>query len=154
MKRADQLLREMGYNLPTFDSGGFCELVSKFFTEKKDPGATILLVPERFVAMQPAGDIESLTSEELVEYKKKQEELEESKRKGWIDLTDVTIWEKKVDDPYDPFTFTDYIIANNKGLLRPMIYIDEPYIKNAAQVLTMFGFVCKKQRGKILVSLI
>lgn len=144
----------MGYELPKFDSGGFCELVSKFFKKKKDPSATILLVPKRFVEMQPVGDTGAMTDEELAGYKKKQEELDENKKKGWIDLTDTSVWDARVDNPYDPFTFTDYIMANNKGLIRPMIYVDEPYIKNAAQVLNLYGFVCKRQRGKILISLI
>lgn len=134
MKTAKQILQEMGYNLPTFDSNGFCELVSSFFREQKDPGATILLTSKRFV------------------------EMENKPEGSFIDMLDTDMWEKKVDDPNDDFDFIDYQVMIKNGLLRPTIVIDEPYIKNAAQVLTLYGFVCKKRQRKkkteFIVSLI
>lgn len=134
MKTAKQILQEMGYNLPTFDSNGFCELVSNFFREQKDPSATILLTSKRFV------------------------EMENKPEGSFLDMLDVTIWDKKVEDENDPFCFIDYQVMMSNKLLRPMIIVDEPYIKNAAQVLTLYGFVCKKRQRKkkteFIVSLV
>lgn len=170
MKTAKQILQEMGYNLPTFDSNGFCERVVSYFREKKDPSATILLSSKRFVEME-AEKMEDDISEDAIndlgfdnieEYKEayfqKCKKIEMDKEKGWIDVTDEEMWEKMVEDPFEPFDFTNYLVAKNRGLMRPMFYIDEPYIKNAAQVLTLYGFICKKrQRNKkteFIVSLI
>lgn len=134
MKTAKQILQEMGYNLPTFDSNLFCEIVSNFFRTQKDPSATILLTQTRFVEMENPTEV------------------------GFIDLLDTSIWEKKVDDPEDPFDFIDYDTMQRKGLIRPIIVIDEPFVKNAAQVLTLYGFVCKKRQRKkkteFIVSLV
>ncbi len=155
MITAAQILAEKKFVVNKFDQQGFNAKVAEFFQthEVKD---TLLLVPKRFVEMDVLGDTDMMDEAQLTEYERKQEELEEQKKAGWIDMTDLAIWERKVDDPYDPFTFTDYIIANNKGLIRPMVYIDESFIKNAAYMLSvMAGFVCKKQRGgKFVVSLI
>ncbi len=152
---AAEILAEKNFVVNKFDQQGFNAKVAEFFQthEVKD---TLLLVPKRFVEMDVTGDPEMMDEAQLAEYERKQEELEEQKKAGWIDMTDLTVWERKVDNPYDPFTFTDYIIANNKGLIRPMVYVDEPFIKNAAYMLsTMAGFICKKQRGgKFVVSLI
>lgn len=155
MITAAQILAEKKFVVNKFDQPGFNYKIAEFFQshEVKD---TILLVPKRFVEMEVVGYTECMTDEEKESYKKKVGELEENKRKGWIDMTDLSIWEKKVEDPYDPFDFTDYTIAANKGLIRPMIYVDEPFIVNAQFMLaTMAGFVVKKQRGKkYLISLI
>lgn len=155
MVTAAQILAEKKFVMNKFDQQGFNAKVAEFFQnhEVKD---TLLLVPKRFVEMEAIGDPTLMSEEELEAYNAEKEKLETQKKAGWIDMTDLSIWEKKVDNPYDPFTFTDYIMANNKGLIRPMIYIDEPYIKNAAYLLSVVaGFICKKQRGgKWLVSLI
>ena len=155
MITAAQILAEKKFVVNKFDQQGFNAKVAEFFQEHEVKD-TLLLVPKRFVEMSVVGDPDTMNDEQLAEYNRKLDELEGQKKAGWIDMTDLTVWEKRVDDPYDPFTFTDYIIANNKGLIRPMVYIDEPFIKNAAYMLSvMAGFICKKQRGgKFLVSLI
>lgn len=155
MISAAQILAEKKYVVNKFDQQGFNAKVAEFFQEHEVKD-TLLLVPKRFVEMDVVGDTEYMTGEDRATYERKKAELEEDKKKGWMDMTDLTIWERKVEDPYDPVTFSDYIIASNKGLIRPMLYVDEPFIKNASYMLAvMAGFVVKKQRGgKYLVSLI
>lgn len=155
MITAAQILAEKNFVMNKFDQAGFNAKVAEFFLghEVKD---TIVLVPKRFVEMEVAGDPELMNEEELAAYNAKKEELEAQKKAGWIDRTDISIWQKMVDDPQCPFTFYDYIAAKNSGNIRPMICVDEPYIKNAAYMLSaLAGFICKKQRGgRWLVSLI
>lgn len=128
---ASKILEAKGYSQPKFDQQGFNALIARFF-ESHDVKDTILLAPKRFV------------------------EMDNPPQGGYEDYTDISIWERKCNDPNDPFNFTDYIIARNKCLIRPMVYVDEPFIKNAAFTLSaMCGFVVKKQRaGKFLVSLV
>lgn len=134
MKTRDQILKEIGFDMPKFNTNDFMETVSTFFREQKDPSSTILLVPKRFVDMEhpPAG--------------------------SFIDYLDVSIWERKVDDLDDPFDFIDYSLMVRRGLIRPIIFIDEPFVKNAVQLLKMYGFVSKsRQRNKqreYIISLI
>lgn len=129
--KASKILESKGFQQPKFDTVGFTSLVGKYFTEHEVKD-TLLLVPKRFINMT------------------------EPPKGGFEDYTDVSIWERRCEDPNDPFSFTDYIIARNKCLIRPMVYVDEPFIKNAAFTLSaMCGFVVKKQRaGKFLVSLV
>ena len=155
MITAAQILAEKNFVMNKFDQAGFNAKVAEFFLEHEVKD-TLLLVPKRFVEMEVAGDPELMNEEELADYNARKEELEAQKKAGWIDKTDISIWQKRVDDPDDSFTFFDYVIAKNRGLIHPMICVDEPYIKNAAFMLsTLAGFVCKKQRGgRWLVSLI
>ena len=99
-----------------------------------DVSETILLHPKRFVEMenQPDGD--------------------------FIDMLDTSLWEKKVDDPDDPFDFLQYNLMLQKGLLRPMLIINEPFIGNAAAYLRdICGFTVKgrarKKKKEYIVSL-
>jgi hypothetical protein len=118
---ADKILMKKGVKRKEFDTNAFSELVGTFF-ETHEVKETILLVPKRFVEMEnpPQGD--------------------------FIDYTDVSIWERKADDPDDPFDFTNYLYMRNKGLLRPIIYINEPFIGNAAAYLRVLcGFIVKPQ---------
>lgn len=155
MITAAQILAEKRFVVNKFDQAGFNAKVAEFFQghEVKD---TLLLVPKRFVEMEAVGDTSCMDDEQKDAFSKEQEKIDAQKRAGWIDMTDPSIWEEKVNDPYDPLTFDGFIIAKAKGLVRPMIYVDEPFIKNATFMLsTLAGFVCKKQRGgKWVVSLI
>lgn len=111
MKTRDQILKEIGFDMPKFNTNDFMEVVSTFFRERKDPSATILLVPKRFVDMdQPPVN------------------------SSFIDYLDETIWEKRCNDPDDPFDFISYQYMRTKGLVRPTILVDEPFIKNAVQL--------------------
>lgn len=121
---ADKILMKKGVKRKEFDTNAFSELVGTFF-ETHEVKETILLVPKRFVEMEnpPQGD--------------------------FIDYTDVSIWEKKADDPDDPFDFTNYLYMRNKGLLRPIIYVNEPFIANAAHYLALIcNFNVKSQTRK------
>lgn len=134
MKTRDQILKEIGFDMPKFNTNYFMEPVSAFFRKQKDPSATILLIPKRFV------------------------DMENPPEESFIDFLDVTIWERKVDDPDDPFDFIDYSLMIQRGLIRPIIFVDEPFVKNAVQLLKMYGFVSKsRQRSKqreYIISLI
>lgn len=155
MITAAQILAEKKYVVNKFDQQGFNAKIAEFF-QQHDVKDTILLVPKRFVEMDVVCDEKYMSEEEKAEFEQRKLEVEEEKKRGWIDMTDLSTWERKVEDPYDPFTFADYIMASNKGLIRPMIYVDEPFVKNASYILAVIaGFIVKKQRGgKYLVSLI
>lgn len=133
---ASKILEAKGYKQPKFDQQGFNNLVASFF-ETHEIKDTIQLVPKRFVEWAEA----DTTPDGYT---------------GYVDYTDTEIWERKIDDPDDPFDFCDYLVAKNKGLLRPIIYVDEPFCKNTAYMLAvMCGFVVKKQsKGRFEVSLI
>lgn len=134
---ASKILEAKGYRQPKFDQQGFNALVAQFF-EQHDVKDTILLHPKRFVEWTETAGI---PTEEYT---------------GYRDYTDTGIWERKSEDPAVPFDFLDYINARNKGLIRPIIFVDEPFCKNAAYMLAvMCGFTVKKQaKGKFLVSLV
>lgn len=127
---ADRILAAKGYEKPKFDTDGFNALVGKFF-EEHDVNSTLLIKPRRFVEMSDAPTC------------------------GFIDYTDDSIWEKKVNDPNDPFNFTMFLFCKNKGLIRPMILVDEPEAKNAAMMLGIVnGFVVKKEKAGYIISLV
>ena len=130
---ADNILKQKGIKKKEFDTASFNEVIQKFFMEH-DVSETILLHPKRFVEMenQPDGD--------------------------FIDMLDTSLWEKKVDDPDDPFDFLQYNLMLQKGLLRPMLIINEPFIGNAAAYLRdICGFTVKgrtrKKKKEYIVSL-
>lgn len=130
---ADNILKQKGIKKKEFDTAAFNEVIQKFFMEH-DVSETILLHPKRFVEMenQPDGD--------------------------FIDMLDTSLWEKKVDDPDDPFDFLQYNMMLQKGLLRPMLIINEPFIGNAAAYLRdICGFTVKgrtrKKKKEYIVSL-
>ena len=43
-----------------------------------------------------------------------------------------SLWEKKCDDPDDPFDFIDYQCMKKNGMLRPILVVNEPIIREAA----------------------
>lgn len=75
-------------------------------------------------------------------------ELDNPPSCGYIEMLDV--------DKYcDELPWEQVVIMNQKGELRPFIYVDEPYIKNAVFTLKMFGFIVHKLRnGKFDVTLV
>ena len=130
---ADNILKQKGIKKKEFDTAAFNDVIQKFFMEH-DVSETILLHPKRFVEMenQPDGD--------------------------FIDMLDTSLWERKVDDPDDPFDFLQYNLMLQKGLLRPMLIINEPFIGNAAAYLRdICGFTVKgrtrKKKKEYIVSL-
>lgn len=131
---ASKILEAKGYKQPKFDQQGFNALVAHFF-ETHEVKDTLMLHPKRFVDWAMADTTEDGYT-------------------GFVDFTSDDIWERLVND--GTLDWLDYLVARNKGLTRPTIYVDEPYIKNAAYMLSvMCGFVVKKQpKGKFLVSLV
>ena len=108
--KASDIMKKKGIVQKQMDMSKFNEVAEDFFMthEAKD---TILLSPKRFIEMDnpPDGD--------------------------FIDYLDVSIWEKKCDDPNDPFDFIDYQFMKKNGMIRPILMIDEPLIRNAALYL-------------------
>lgn len=131
--KASDIMKKKGIVQKQMDMSKFNEVVEDFFMthEAKE---TILLTPKRFIEMDnhPDGD--------------------------FIDYLDVSVWEKKCDDPDDPFDFIDYQCMKKNGTLRPMLIVNEPFIGNAAGWLRDFcGFAVKsrtrKKKKEYIVSL-
>ena len=110
MLKASEIMKRKGIVQKQMDMDKFNEVIENFFMTH-EPKDTILLTPKRFIEMDnpPEGD--------------------------FIDYLDVSIWEKKCDDPNDPFDFIDYQFMKKNGMLRPILMIDEPLIRNAALYL-------------------
>lgn len=121
MISAADILKKKGIEQKEMDMNAFNEVVENFFMTH-EAKSTILLVPERFIELdpQPEGD--------------------------FINYLDERVWEQKADDPNDDFDFLDFQYMLKKGLVRPMLIINEPFIGNAAGWLRDFcGFVVKKR---------
>ena len=122
--RASGSMKKKGIVQKQMDMSKFNEVVEDFFMTH-EPKETILLTPKRFIEMDnpPEGD--------------------------FIDYLDVSVWEKKCDDPDDPFDFIDYQCMKKNGTLRPMLIVNEPFIGNAAGWLRDFcGFSVKSRTRK------
>ena len=104
---ASKIIEKKGLIKRKLKTGELNKIVENFFMthEAKD---TILLTPKRFIEMEnpPEGD--------------------------YIDYLDVSIWEKKCDDPGDPFDFIDYQCMKKNGMLRPILVVNEPIIRESA----------------------
>lgn len=131
---ASKILEAKGYKQPKFDQQGFNNLIASFF-ETHEVKDTLLIVPKRF-ADWPLAD------------------TTEDGYKGFVDFTPDDIWERQIEN--GTLDWVDYLVARNKGLTRPTVYVDEPFCKNAAYMLSvMGGFTVKKlPKGKHEVSLI
>ena len=107
MLKASDIMKRKGIVQKQMDMNKFNEVVENFFMthEAKE---TILLTPKRFIEMDnpPEGD--------------------------FIDYLDVSVWEKKCDDPDDPFDFISYQFMKKSGMLRPILVVNEPIIREAA----------------------
>lgn len=133
MLKASDIMKRKGIVQKQMDMNKFNEVVENFFITH-EPKETILLTPKRFIEMdnQPEGD--------------------------FIDYLDVSVWERKCDDPNDPFDFIDYQCMKKSGILRPTLIVNEPFIGNAAGWLRDFcGFTVKsrtrKKKKEYIVSL-
>ena len=107
MLKASDIMKRKGIVQKQMDMNKFNEVIENFFMEH-EPKDTVLLTPKRFIEMDnpPEGD--------------------------FIDYLDVSVWEKKCDDPYDPFDFIDYQCMKKNGMLRPILVVNEPIIREAA----------------------
>ena len=133
MLKASDIMKRKGIVQKQIDMNKFNEVVENFFITH-EPKETILLTPKRFIEMDnpPEGD--------------------------FIDYLDVSVWERKCDDPNDPFDFIDYQCMKKSGILRPTLIVNEPFIGNAAGWLRDFcGFTVKsrtrKKKKEYIVSL-
>lgn len=133
MLKASDIMKRKGIVQKQMDMNKFNEVVENFFITH-EPKETILLTPKRFIEMDnpPEGD--------------------------FIDYLDVSVWERKCDDPNDPFDFMDYQCMKKSGILRPTLIVNEPFIGNAAGWLRDFcGFTVKsrirKKKKEYIVSL-
>ena len=133
MISAADIMKKMGIEQREMDMGKFNEVVEHFFLTH-EAKSTILIVPKRFIEMDnpPEGD--------------------------FIDYLDETIWERKAVDPDDPFDFINYKMMEKKGMIRPILFVNEPFAGNAAGWLRDFcGFTVKSRtrnkRKEYIVSL-
>ncbi len=129
----NEILNAKGLKPKVFNLNVFCSVVSDFFMTH-EPKETILLVPKRFLDMEnpPEGD--------------------------FIEMLDVSVWEKKAEDPDDPFDFIDYQMMIRNKILRPMIIVNEPFLTEAALSLRRIcGYSVtgrtRKKKKEYIVSL-
>ena len=131
--KASDIMKRKGIVQKQMDMNKFNEVIENFFMTH-EPKDTILLTPKRFIEMDnpPEGD--------------------------FIDYLDVSVWERKCDDPNDPFDFIDYQCMKKSGILRPTLIVNEPFIGNVAGWLRdSCGFIVKsrtrKKKKEYIVSL-
>ena len=129
----NEILKAKGLKPKVFNLNIFCSAVSDFFLAH-EPKETILLVPKRFLDMEnpPEGD--------------------------FIEMLDVNIWKKKAEDPDDPFDFIDYQLMVRNKMMRPIIFVNEPFLTEAALSLrNICGYSVtgrtRKKKKEYIVSL-
>ena len=129
----NDILKAKGLKPKVFNLNIFSSVVSDFFMTH-EPKETILLVPKRFLDMEnpPEGD--------------------------FIEMLDVSIWEKKAEDPDDPFDFIDYQLMVRNKMMRPIIFVNEPFLTEAALSLrNICGYSVtgrtRKKKKEYIVSL-
>lgn len=142
---AKDILAEKGYVLPKFDTAGFTEAVVRFF-RSHGVEASLIVCPVRFV-----------------------EEQERYPRCGWVAICE---WDEELqellklwyasgyDNARDLDTEEDYLEMYEYYVARtPRILVDEPFCKNAVNMLAiMQGFVVKsrmrKKRREYVITLL
>ena len=129
----NEILKAKGLKPKVFNLNIFSSVVSDFFLTH-EPKETILLLPKRFLDMEnpPEGD--------------------------FIEMLDVSIWEKKAEDPDDPFDFIDYQLMVRNKMMRPIIFVNEPFLTEAALSLrNICGYSVtgrtRKKKKEYIVSL-
>ena len=129
----NEILKAKGLKPKVFNLNIFSSVVSDFFLTH-EPKETILLLPKRFLDMEnpPEGD--------------------------FIEMLDVSIWQKKSEDPNDPFDFFDYQFMVKNKMIRPIIFLNEPFLTEAALSLrNICGYSVtsrtRKKKKEYIVSL-
>lgn len=129
----NEILKAKGLKPKVFNLNKFSSVVSDFFLTH-EPKETILLLPKRFLDMEnpPEGD--------------------------FIEMLDVSIWQKKSEDPNDPFDFFDYQFMVKNKMIRPIIFVNEPFLTEAALSLrNICGYSVtgrtRKKKKEYIVSL-
>lgn len=129
----NEILKAKGLKPKVFNLNIFSSVVSDFFLTH-EPNETILLLPKRFLDMEnpPEGD--------------------------FIEMLDVSIWKKKSEDPNDPFDFFDYQFMVKNKMIRPIIFVNEPFLTEAALSLrNICGYSVtgrtRKKKKEYIVSL-
>lgn len=121
MISATDIMKKKGIRQKDMDMNAFNEVVENFFLTH-EAKATILLMSKRFIEMKNPPDAD------------------------FLDCLDVSIWEKKSEDPNDEFSFFDYQMMVRERIMRPILIVNEPFIGNAAGWLRDFcGFVVKSR---------
>lgn len=121
MISATDIMKKKGIRQKDMDMNAFNEVVENFFLTH-EAKATILLMSKRFIEMKNPPDTD------------------------FLDCLDVSIWEKKSEDPNDEFSFFDYQMMVRERIMRPILIVNEPFIGNAAGWLRDFcGFVVKSR---------
>ena len=133
MLKASDIMKRKGIVQKQMDMDKFNEVVENFFMTH-EPKETILLTPKRFIEMDnpPEGD--------------------------FIEMLDVGIWKKKSEDPDDPFDFIDYQFMVRNKMMRPIIFVNEPFLTEAALSLrNICGYSVtgrtRKKKKEYIVSL-
>ena len=133
MLKASDIMKRKGIVQKQMDMDKFNEVVENFFMTH-EPKETILLTPKRFIEMDnpPEGD--------------------------FIEMLDVSIWKKKSEDPDDPFDFIDYQFMVQNKMMRPIIFVNEPFLTEAALSLrNICGYSVtgrtRKKKKEYIVSL-
>lgn len=131
--KVNEILKAKGLKPKVFNLNIFSRVVSDFFMTH-EPKETILLLPKRFLDMDnpPEGD--------------------------FIEMLDVSIWKKKSEDPDDPFDFIDYQFMVRNKMMRPIIFVNEPFLTEAALSLRdICGYSVtgrtRKKKKEYIVSL-
>lgn len=131
--KVNEILKAKGLKPKVFNLNIFSSVVSDFFMTH-EPKETILLLPKRFLDMDnpPEGD--------------------------FIEMLDVSIWKKKSEDPDDPFDFIDYQFMVRNKMMRPIIFVNEPFLTEAALSLRdICGYSVtgrtRKKKKEYIVSL-
>lgn len=129
----NEILKAKGLKPKVFNLNIFSSVVSDFFMTH-EPKETILLLPKRFLDIDnpPEGD--------------------------FIEMLDVSIWKKKSEDPDDPFDFIDYQFMVRNKMMRPIIFVNEPFLTEAALSLRdICGYSVtgrtRKKKKEYIVSL-
>lgn len=129
----NEILKAKGLKPKVFNLNIFSSVVSDFFMTH-EPKETILLLPKRFLDMDnpPEGD--------------------------FIEMLDASIWKKKSEDPDDPFDFIDYQFMVRNNMMRPIIFVNEPFLTEAALSLrNICGYSVtgrtRKKKKEYVVSL-
>lgn len=127
---AKDILAEKGYVMPKFDTDGFNNAVVEFF-RTHGPEVRLQITPVRFIG-----------SDWLP-------------KRGWLALFNEDDWKNIIVDPTNSFDQWEYQNVIRIVGSSPLIFVDEPFAKNAVAMLQiMGGFVAKKSKKKYYISLL
>lgn len=144
---ASAILKQKGVKQRNFDTNTFNAVVAKYFTDN-EANATLMLYPMRFVGIEGALPENIFDIRSFAVWKKLQEK--QGEQVDFVEMFDTEEWEGIFDDPQNVnLDFCQFITMRNNGLVRPTIFVNEPFIGNAAAYLrTICGFAVKAKPVK------